>query len=340
MSETPMPAHPTTKVARDLTEIEELHASLLDQAIHLANDRLMPGGHAMVALGGVGSPSVHEGRVETLESLWWADVLAERPDLSHLDDEDDTWEPPLQTLRFWSEQWRRETETDYELRGGYTVATEAAFIRSVLDYVWATEPAWDDFAADINRARRRMEALLHAGRNVSRSRVECDRCEDDPPRLLWLIGTEGDGSDDRWKCPRCKARYERDDMLRAHAKQLRRTDAAKFVDQADAIAVLKAQGRGERTIRRWLSPLIPKDECEECGWQQTHQEHPACVRWVGPGEGDQCGGMLRTVWVGDREAVVEAYCEIGSRKRFVWWPDVWRRHLSTQTRGRDTDRIA
>lgn len=42
---------PVTKAARDLSAIEDLWVHLTSQAIHLAGDRLMPGGRAMVAMG-------------------------------------------------------------------------------------------------------------------------------------------------------------------------------------------------------------------------------------------------------------------------------------------------
>src|SRR5690606_31708046 len=166
----------------------------------------------------------------------------------HVADEDDH-EPPLQTLLYWSERWR--AEAGYELERP-TMRTEANFPRGRLDWAWDHEQAFDEFARDVNRARVRLENILHAGKRPERSRIVCDRC-DEAPRLLVLRGVADDGSDDQWKCPACKTRFTSDDASRAHAAMLRSEGAERWVPQADAIATLKAQGRPERTIRAWLA---------------------------------------------------------------------------------------
>lgn len=319
-------AGPVVKVARDLTEILAMTAALDDQAEHKANARIdgtgLPGGLAMVALAHVANLEAWEAQYEAWEHFG-------RP-RDHVEDEDDAWEPPLQTLCFWSEQWRAQHGAEYDMRP--TVASEAAFIRWALDWAWDNEPHWDDFANDVRKARVRMENVLYAGKRPERTRIVCDQCEE-APQLLKLPGIAEDGSDDRWKCPGCKHKFDQDGLRRAHGRQLRHEAAARFVDQGDAIATLRAQGRPERTVRKWLAPLSPLDECEECDERWPHQEFPACPRK--DARGNECGGLLRTVWRGDREALVEGYCELGTRKRFVWWPDLWRRHLSTPTRNRE-----
>lgn len=272
--------HPTVKVARDLTEIVAMCAQLDDQAEHKAQTTIdgtsLPGGLAMVALGPVAN-------IEAWSNLEDAAERTGKPYVS-VEDEDGDWEPPLQTLVFWSEQWRTEHGAEYGNRP--TVASEANFIRWALDWAWDNELRWVDFAADVRRARVRIENVLYAGNRAERTRIVCSEC-DTAPRLIRKYGNEADGSDDWWLCPSCRARFDKDGIGRAHAKMLRSEGAAKWIEQADAIGTLKAQGRDERLIRRWLEQ----------------------------GEG-------------------EAYCDPVTHSVWVWWPDLWRKHLATATRKR------
>ena len=280
MSETEVQAGPVVKVARDLTEIVRMSELLDDQAEHKHSARIdgtvLPGGLAMVSLAAVAN---HEA---------WLEQYATRERLgrerSHIEDEDDEWEPPLQTLCFWSEQWRREHNAEYDKRP--TVNSEANFLRYLLDWAWDHEPRFDDFASDIRKARLRLENVLYAGERPERSRIECPNCEE-PRRLIVLRGIADDCSDDLWKCPECKHRFERDDVKRAHAKMLRSKGAERWVRQIEAIWTLREQGRPERTVRQWLSEY----------------EHAA-------------------------------YCDPDTHEVWVWWPDLWRRHLVTPTRNR------
>lgn len=310
------------KVSRDLREILEMHDRLITQAISQGDHKLMPGGPAMAALGPVAN----------LEAWGWMQDTTERLGKAYTsevdEDPDEAWSA-YQTLEFWSEQWRRELGAEYD---GHrtTIATEAGFLRSALEWAWGNELGWDDFAADVRRARVKLENILSDGKRVELSRVECDQCGQGR-RLILLKGSADDGSEDHWKCPGCKHRFDHPARLRAHGAQLRKESAAKFVNQADAIGTLRAQGRSERTVRKWLAPLRPKHRCTECWEIWPHQEHAACPKRY---RGQECGGELETIWVGDREALIEAFCEVGTRRTMVWWPDLWRRHLSTQTRAR------
>lgn len=247
----------TVKVARDLTEIESLYKLLLIQAIQKAGANIdgtsLPGGDAMVSLAHVAEPSINARRVALAEASHAATCLrAEHTRCwTGSEDEDETTEPILQTLLFWSEQWR--DERGYPLEGRRpTVGTEANLIRSLLDWAWENEAHWDNFANDIRSARIRIEDLLYAGARQERTRIVCNRC-DAGKRLLHLYGPAVDGSEDRWKCPACKVRLDGQEVGEAHAKMLRSEGAAKWVPQTDAIGTLRAQGRPERTIRKWLS---------------------------------------------------------------------------------------
>lgn len=270
-------AHPTVKVARDLTEIIDLDARLRSQAIDDGDHPDMPGGAAMVALGPVANIEAWENRQQATERYGIAYTSAVD------EDPDDAWSA-YQLIEFWSESWRREHGAEYDARR--TIATETNFVRHCLDWAWENEPHWDDFAADIRRARVRLEDILHAGKRVERSRIVCNRC-DVAPRLIVLRGSAEDCSDDMWKCPACKVRLASDEVQRAHAAMLRSDSARRWVPQADAIGTLKAQGRSERTVRAWLS------------------------------EGEGSG-----------------YCDPLTHQVWVWWPELWTRHVSTPTRNR------
>lgn len=286
-------AGPVVKVARDLSEIERMAAELEAEAADDSNSPLMPGGKAMVSLAPVANLEAWENRYETAERLGM--------DTTYITAEDDEWEPPLQTLTFWSEQWRREHGAEYGQRA--TIASEANFLRYLLGWAWDHEPHFDDFAHDIRRARLRLEDVVHDGRRAERTRVTCPHCSVERtdeetgetttvpgPRLIRIYAWNP--SDDGYKCPTCKHRYTEDDYQRAYANQLRSEGAERYVAQPEAIATLRTQGRPERTIRKWLLPSA------------------------------------------EREDVVIGYCEVRTRRTFLWWPDLWHRHLITPTRKR------
>lgn len=299
MTEHEVEANPVTKVARDLTEILRMCDALEDQAEHKANARIdgtgLPGGLAMVDLGHVGSPSEWAEQVAADELYHLSTCTRLSHEKCHYAqqaaDEDEQTEPPLQTLLFWSEAWRE--EHGYPLEGRRpTVASEANLIRSLLNWAWDNEPHFEDMARDVNAARVKLENVLYAGNRQERSRIICPDCEplhekDKGVRLLVNRGTAADGSDDEWKCPRCKRRFDSEGVRKAHAKMLRSQGAERWLHQVDAIGTLKAQGRPERTVRQWLAD----------------------------GEGT-------------------AYCDPKTHEVWVWWPDLWRRHLSTPQRQR------
>ena len=284
-------ASPVVRVARDLTAIIDSYGRLEAQAIRHGGSP-MPGGSAMVALGNVANMEAWESRQQATERYGSHPIERLRRVYTSVADEDpdEAWSA-FQLIEFWSEGWRREHGQDFEptaTRPRPTIVSEANFVRWCLDWAWENEPAWDDFANDINRARVRLEDILCEGNRFEKSRVECDRC-DDKPGLLVFRGTADDGSDDRWKCPACRARLTSEDVQRAHARMLRSEGAERWVPQADAISLLKTQGRPERTVRQWLAD----------------------------GEG-------------------YGYCDPITHQVWVWWPDLWRKHLTTPSRKRGT----
>jgi len=344
-----------TKVSRDLAEIIDLEQRLLAQAVNTAgavvDGHSLPGGNAMVSLAPVGDLAVWSGRIARAERDWIAaeqragrtvvgpegQVVAidetRRPDWGA--DEDDSWEPALQTLRFWSDHYRKVLGMQYDLIP--TITTEAKFLRhdTVLPWIVAHEPNVEHFAQDINRARRRLENVVHAGSRAERTRVVCNHCEKQP-QLIKIYGK--DPKLDRWKCPHCKHRYDGDALRRAHAQQLRHESAAKYLPWDEARATLISQGRSERTIRKWMAPQVEEvDVCTVCRHRWPRSEWAACPRKLkkkGQETGETCGGLLERGWHGDRESVVLAYCEVSTHRVMVWWPDLWTLHLTTASRRR------
>jgi hypothetical protein len=272
VTEDEVQAGPVVKVARDLTEILRLYAELQEQAVNDSTSRLMPGGRAMVELGPVTNLERWENMTAAGERLGRAYTSAED------EDPDEAWSA-FQLIEFWSEQWRRENGAEYDQRP--TIATEANFLRYLLDWAWDHEPMWDDFAADIRRARVRLEDVLTEGHRVEKTRVLCNLCAE-PRHLIRLVGTEG--REDTWKCPSCKARLDLDGFSRAYAAMLRSTNAERFITLSDAVLTLVAQGRGERTVRRWMA-----------------------------------------------SEDVDTMVDPESRRTLVYWPDLWRLHLTTRT---------
>lgn len=273
---------PVVEVARNLREIENLYEALLVQAIHKAGARIdgtsLPGGDAMVALAGVGSPE------EWSENIAAAEFhhLATCPKLDHTRcryaehalDEDGT-EPPLQTLLFWSEGWR-----GYALERRPTIATEVNFLRGTLEWAWGNEPNWDAFAADVADTKTRLENLLLAGHRTERG-VPCLSCNVDliRPAKKRTEVHDCDGHDgvcylpharcphdrgglrDEWVCPSCERKYDAESYWRAvaHAAFV----SADWLPLEDAI---QRTGAKRGSIQGWASrSLVRKRKDQNSG---------------------------------------------------------------------------
>lgn len=153
----------------------------------------------------------------------------------------------------------------------------------------------------------------------------------DPPAEVRASDPDHDG----WKCPSCKHRYNDTELQRAHARMLWRPEADRLVRLQEAVATLKSQGRGERTVRRWLAPRLELvDRCTECAAIWPLEEYNVCPADIPTddegGEPETCGGELAERWHGDAEAVVEGWCDIATHTTWLWWPDLWRLHLTTR----------
>jgi len=231
---TEVQAAPVVKVAQDLTAIADLCERLLTQAVHTANDRELPGGEAMVALGPVADPHAYAENVEAAEYRHEANPRRWPEQTLDLGHEDDDLAPVLQVLWYWSCALRDDLGFPLEGRRA-TVASEANVIRQTLDHLWDTEPHFDDLAADIRGARRRLENILHDGERVELG-VRCPGDhEDDAPRLILRYDDrDPSGNGDEYRCPGdWQHRWKVDDYRRwvgavyvAHADRLTADDLA------------------------------------------------------------------------------------------------------------------
>jgi hypothetical protein len=250
-----------TKAATHLTEIGKLAEWLEDQALHRADDRLMPGGRATVALAYVGSPREWAEQVAA-DELYHLTTCT-KP--SHRDchyaeqaavGEDD--ESPLQTLLFWSEAWRE--EHGYSLERRPTLATEINFLRGSLSWAWANEIHWDDFVNDLEATQTRLENLLMAGVRSERG-VPCMYDECKGKRLVRKLEPTGDGKGNKvwrltdWHCPRCHRKWTDEQYAQHIAAAVWRAQAEEIEGETWCSARYAARqvGRTESCVRAWIS---------------------------------------------------------------------------------------
>jgi hypothetical protein len=201
----------------------------------------------MVALGPVSSIEAWENRRETVERLWWEADETGRDDFPPCD-EDASWEPPLQTLLFWSEAWRDVHGVPLDARP--TVEGEAAWLGQVVGWAYEHEVHWTDFERDIATAKARLEGVLYAGDREERSKVPCIDCDMDrdgrPLTVLLVVKYGKEPKDDRWVCPRCDRRYDEGAFIRAQHVDGARRGTERFVlveMAADALQVHPARVR-------------------------------------------------------------------------------------------------
>lgn len=248
MSELEVQAGPVVKVASDLSEIARLAEDLEAQALSHADDVLMPGGMALVALAPVGNHDVWVGRVS----------LAERSgyEAGYTDEDPDEQWTALQLLRWWSDDWRREWGVE---RDGQTLATEVAFLKPILGWVYDHELHFNDFARDVKRARAKLENVLYAGERAERG-VPClyDGCGG--KRLVRKMeavrGKEGCKAWvwSNWHCPSCHREWGEDQYV-AMVTLANEETKTEIINGEEWCAVDKAArnvDRSRSTIRQWV----------------------------------------------------------------------------------------
>lgn len=279
-----------TSLARDLRTIEYLsrydndldRQTLLAQAVNLGGDPLMPGGLAMVALAGVANLEQYAHKLDTAEQVAQAKAFRlglELDDVWPAIDDDDDWEPPLQTLCFWSESWRRERGAERDATGRPseltdfrpTVNSEASFLRNSLDWAWDNEIHFDDFADDVRKAKARLEALLTEGSRAVARGVPCmyDECrgkrlirttiavrDPDTKEKTWVLTD--------WHCPNCERSYS-EKQYESHVYAAIHRDRSVVLEVLDPETgdwvpdvwcdpelAAKRVGRPGSTVRVWL----------------------------------------------------------------------------------------
>lgn len=247
-----MTDNPRADVAQDLRTIVALHDDLLTQAVHSANDPLMPGGQAMVELAYVALPSQYARQIDYLE-----EVLETYPDLNH---EDDSWEPPLQTLLFWSERWRIDRGFPLEDRRP-TIGSEAHFLRTSVDWAWENELHFEDFVKDVADAKRRIENTLSAGNRVAFRGVPCmyESCRG-TQLVRKTVPTRGKNGKKTWRlsdwhCPKCKRSWTPEEYTRNIYAAIQRSKIEQIDDELWCTVDHAATrtGRPEGTVRSWVS---------------------------------------------------------------------------------------
>jgi hypothetical protein len=264
VSETEVQAAPVVKVASNLSQIVRLYEGLMVQAIQRAGAKIdgtsLPGGEPMVALAGVAEQWKNARRIALHEERHMA--TCQRLDHTRCwtgsEDEDDT-EPPLQTMLFWSEQWR--DQHGYPLEGRRpTVATEANVLRSLLGWAWDNLIEWDDFARDIATTKTRLENMLMAGVRSERG-APClyESCRG--ARLVRKLVPRGDAEGHKtwvltdWHCPRCKRSWDEDRyaaMVTAAHERTKFEEIDGVTWCSDEYAARKV-GRSVKTIRTWIN---------------------------------------------------------------------------------------
>ncbi len=287
-----------SKVSRDLDSIQDMAARLSSRAVDLARNADGPGGRVL------GGDAMVNMAASSNRFDWQRRIdLAEEPDedgVSHTlnvehEDPEKLW-PPLTILRWYSDDYRQQLGMERDPAWQPTLVTEAGFLRNrdVAEWIWTNEPRWDTYAADVARAKAKLENILHEGKRAERSRVICgnDDC-DDPKQLIrvyarrqpveWTCadctssqdhpdvcdscegmslvesGWSSNKDDDLWKCSTCKRKYDTTEVAACYAKQLRRVPE-RWMAISHAIQLMREQGWQERVVRTWLDDLETRTE--------------------------------------------------------------------------------
>jgi hypothetical protein len=264
MSAMPVLTDSRVRVARDLRAIAQMEMQMIEQAVNDANSTLMPGGLAMVALANVANQEAFANLIDAAETR--AIKLAKRYELDPADlmpaIEDDDWEPPLQTLCFWSEAWRAELDMVADFRP--TVTTESNFLRWAAEWAWSNEPKWDDFVRDVGKARARLEAILSEGQRPVARGVSCMYDECRGARLIRTTVPAADKDGNKiwrltdWHCPRCKRSWDEESYQRhVYAAIHRAKTYIAATDHGTEVwctvdVAAKRVSRPQSTIRVWL----------------------------------------------------------------------------------------
>lgn len=179
-----------TRIAIDLTAINELAERLPTEAIHHARSHTMPGGEATAALAPVANLEAWNHRQQTLEH-------------QHEPHDHDTDPTPLQRLCTWTERIRRDYNLERDQQPtNRTYTTETNLIRWQLNTLETdlTHTDLQHLEDDIHDARTQLENILRDGlRDIVSDDVTCLACDEPLRRRM----THDNGYEDDWWCPTC-----------------------------------------------------------------------------------------------------------------------------------------
>jgi hypothetical protein len=274
------PAERLAQAREDLTEIVDLTAYLLDQALygaaggHLEAARPIPGGEALVMLGPVANLDVWARRVTVRLDFNYRARLEHIPHDDWLtDDHPADGDPPQAVLAFWDDAWRHLNR--HPPAPLPTISAAANYLHRHMTRM-SREPRarFDDFAADMHSLRARLETVLSAGERDEKG-APCLKCrgtlirrtEDPrpaPPRYCYghggvcrwparwdldeCVRCDRGGLRDVWDCPRCKRKYSYAEYWNAVQASYRANAPALT---ADDIAAQLDVAKG--SIRGWAS---------------------------------------------------------------------------------------
>lgn len=233
------------QIARDLRAIEELWGDLPEEAANRSDDKMFPGGDALVMLAPAANLEAWEHGYENVER--------EGGDTAYIYDQAAELHPLL-VLATWEDAIRDERNQPTDLRA--TIGRAADYIRNSLDWALSSDETGnvnflgvDQLSIDLKRCRAMLENLLHDGVRAEFARVTCTvpSC-DEKPRLMKVYAD--DAAKDHHKCPACKAEYDYDAFVAA-AKVHAFSEAADktWMTVADAAFSIS---RPVNTLRTWI----------------------------------------------------------------------------------------
>lgn len=208
-------------------------------------------GEAMMLLGPTADPEAR-GHLEAsvLAGRIPPDYLAEAHGQLH----------PLFCLGTWDMIWRDALEhDDIEV---LTLAGTVDYLDRTMSYMAGYEHVpFEDFARDLRQCASHLEAVLHDGEQVDRTRVPCLKCGTLLERRFGIQAAL-----DGHVCPKCKRTYDDEEFRLAKADWLSREEAERYVLIADAA---QAIDRSEHTLRTWMKRDKVRSMCDRL----THRLH-------------------------------------------------------------------
>lgn len=152
-------------------------------------------------------------------------------------------EPPALTLGTWEDDWRK--LLSHEAGPRFDYARSIDYLLGQLTWAGQRHDAFDEFARDMRRIRRRLEEALVDGERTEATRVPCTNCG---ARLVKVYGRWE--SDDNHACPRCRREYDDHEFARAKTLAARSEGSDTWILLADAA---RSIDRSIHTVRTWVN---------------------------------------------------------------------------------------